>query len=167
LPVPTARRDRWPGDCAKQSQFRRSGRTDKYLMEKELWRIEHARDLRKTNPISRLRISDCGLGTDLRWDAWPPACVGRNVRNEPNFGRCGRREPPLFQYSSVPAFQSSGVGRGQMRKTKPICGDACVYKQTQFPATPGGTGGNRAKQSQFGGTKCAKQTQFAEAGRIG
>jgi hypothetical protein len=34
------------------------------------------------------------------------------MRNEPNPGRCGCGEPPLCQYSIIPAFQSSGVGRG-------------------------------------------------------
>jgi hypothetical protein len=89
----------------------------------------------ETNPIARSgaprRCLDCGLGTDLRRDACPAACGGQNVRNEPNFGRCGRRETPLFQYSSIPAFQSPrcrvgrgprGVGRGAIVRTKPRSG---------------------------------------------
>ena len=37
---------------AKQSQFRQSGRMGKCLVEKKLWRIEHAGDLGETKPIS-------------------------------------------------------------------------------------------------------------------
>jgi len=55
------------GNRAKQSQFHRSGRTGKYLVQNELWRIEHARDLRKTKPIP--------AGTALGRDR--PRCRGR------------------------------------------------------------------------------------------
>ncbi len=40
------------GGCAKQSQFCGRGRMGKYLVEKELWRIEHAGGLGETKPIS-------------------------------------------------------------------------------------------------------------------
>ena len=131
LPVPAARRDRWPGDCAKQSQFRRSGRTDKYLMEKELWRIEHARDLRKTKPIARSgaprRCLDCGLGIGDR-----PA-VGRlapglrrtKCAKRTQFARRGRgtranaqNEANLRRHLRV---QTNPIGRSESCETKPIC----------------------------------------------
>jgi hypothetical protein len=65
---------------------------------------------------------------------------GRDMRNEPNFGRGGRREPPSFQYSIIPPFRSN----------------ADCAKRTQFPAGPGGTG----PQGRGTWVKCAKQTQF-------
>jgi len=44
--------------------------------------------MRKTNPIS-------------------PGGTRENAQNEANFGRCGPREPPLFQCSIIPPFQSA------------------------------------------------------------
>ena len=55
-------------NCAKQTQFRRSGRTTKCLVEKDLWRIEHARGLGETKPISA-RQAD-------RWTWNPPPYAG-------------------------------------------------------------------------------------------
>jgi len=84
-------------------------------------------------------IADCGLGTDLRRDAYPSACAGRLYKQTQLTGanRAKRTQ-----------FGPASAGPGP-RWTK----DA---KRTQFPAAPGGTGpqgrgteANRAKQTQF------------------
>ncbi len=79
---------------AKQSQFRRSGRTGKYLVEKELWRIEHAQDLRKTKPMCPGPTArGAGPGPEMP----PPAAT--SVQNEANFRRGPTRciwNPPPY-----------------------------------------------------------------------
>ncbi len=60
-----------------------------------------------------------------------------NAQNEPNFGRCGHGEPPLFHYSIIPPFQCS----------------ADRAKRTQSGrawAGPGLRGAKDAKRSQLG-----------------
>ena len=57
---------------------------------------------------------------------------GENAQNEPNFGRCGRREPPLFQYSIIPAVQSPGAGWDGAWGTG---GRRMLYRQSQWATT--------------------------------
>ncbi len=86
--------------------------------------------MRKTNPISRLRIADCGLGTDLRRDAGPVACClrpaeGKMRKTNPIPGGAGwgrghrgvargedmRNEPNLRRVSSVKRQMLSWASR--------------------------------------------------------
>ncbi len=89
----------------------------------------------ETNPISRLRISDCGLGTDLRRDApLRPATSGLRgtiMQNEPNSAGATRR---------ASALQRKGYDESGTQKAP--------AKQSQLPATPGGLG-LLYKQTQF------------------
>jgi hypothetical protein len=72
---------------------------------------------------------DCGLRIQNgMWPATcPVACVGRLYKqtqlpkagHRGGVGRCGCGEPPSFQYSTIPVFQSSGVGRGAIVRNKP------------------------------------------------
>jgi hypothetical protein len=78
---------------------------------------------------------NCGLRIEYRVAAGRPlraAGPGAHCTNKPNFGRRGRRGPPSFHYSIIPAFHSaSGRAkqsqfpadlRGRTRKTKPNLG---------------------------------------------
>ncbi len=93
---------------------------------------------RKTNPIFRLRISDWGLGTDLRRNAYPAAC-----RLRPAQADCAKRTQ--FRPSAREWARAAGAA------------EAKCAKRTQFPALPGGA------RPEGRGTrgKCAKRTQFA------
>jgi hypothetical protein len=89
----------------------------------------------ETNPISRLRIADCGLGTNLRRDAWPaahrlrPAQANRAKRTQFLAAEVSHHSNiPLFQHSSpMPIVQNEPnfAGRPEPRRAK------CA-KRTQF-----------------------------------
>jgi len=102
---------RRPVGCAKQSQFRRRDRTGKCLAEKDLWRIEHAGGLGETKPISRWRISDCGL----RIGDSPTVC-----RLQPAGAGCTTKANWWSQ--SCETRPNSGSRAGRLRQTKPIPG---------------------------------------------
>jgi hypothetical protein len=108
--------------------------------------------VRKTNPISRLRILDCGLGTDLRRDAprglSPRPRAGQSCKTNPIprlriadwEQTCGGMPalPPATSALRRPIVQNEPnfaggpePGRSKMRETNPI------------------RGANRAKRSQF------------------
>ena len=129
---------------------------------------------RGTEAVSRLRISDCGLGTDLRPARRPaapdlpkPAAQTNPIssRVDPEIGVPG--EPGVRNKPNFPAGPGGPRPEGR--------GHDCA-KQTQFPPsrTPGAP--DRAKQSQFlavpGGTRPGerrhgvlyKQTQFPPSG---
>ncbi len=59
---------------------------------------------------------DCGPRSQPRVTALrigPGPAAGHPIaQNEPNFGRCGRPDHPLFQYSIIPPFQS-GANRAK------------------------------------------------------
>ncbi len=101
------------------------------------WRSQEG-EACETNPISRLRISDCGLGTDLRrnapCDLPPRPCAGQSCKTNP-----------------IPATMPIG------RSAFP--GEQSVQNEPNFPARPGGT------RPQGRGTrgKCAKRTQSGPA----
>ncbi len=115
----------WGGKCAKRTQ---------------LPKAEHR---------GGVSIGDCGLGTDLRWDASPAVYRLRPARVD-----CAKQTQfgPDAQAGCVP-------------------GERKCAKRTQFPAGPSGTGsqgtrGKHAKRTQLrrsiGGSrraKCTKQTQ--------
>ncbi len=146
---------------AKQSQFRCNARTSKYLVERELWRIEPAIDLR--------RIKANFVETDT--DRGPAAGLGagpivRNKANAPRLGHTKLRRDRLYkQTQSGVSSREQGCRYG---RTKPICSAALwsVYKQTQSAAAQVVSAG------QFCGTKpippvgravpkakCARQSQ--------
>ncbi len=85
---------------------------------------------RETKPFAPRKMS----GGDAR----PTKSGGPVVRNKPNFGRGGLREPPLFQYSIIPPFQSPAdcAKQSQFRRAgwaRPEGkGRGVLYKQTQF-----------------------------------
>jgi hypothetical protein len=72
------------------------------------------------------------------------------MRNEPNFGRGGRRDRPLFQYSIIPAFQSPADSAKQSQSRAGGRGTRVRYKQSQLGSRP--LGAKNAKQTQFGQT---------------
>jgi hypothetical protein len=134
-------------DCAKQSQFGGSSRGWSLWCE--------------TKPIPRLRISDWGLGTDLRRDArcGPPG-QGPVVQTKPIARRGAPRRCPAEQQkgqvlcgkgfmvnstSDRPRQNKANLGKpgwdpgSRLCRTKPISG-----------AGSRGAGANRAKQTQFG-----------------
>jgi hypothetical protein len=171
--------------CSEPCQFRQSDKTGKYLVEKELWRIEHAEDIGKTkpipgcagwagaratgdpgkmcetNPIFRLRIADL---VQTHGDTRPSGCAGRNVQNKAKLGQDG---------------ESGGrrTGRGESCETKPIsrsrisdCGlrigdrpaADLLYKQTQFPARAGRARGQRGVGR---GPNMQNEPKFGRGGR--
>ncbi len=95
------------------------------------------------------------------------------MRNKPNFGRCDVREP---HDSRIPAFQSSGVGRGAIVRNEPNFRakpggarpegrgatvprhpslEPIMRNEPNFPAMPGG----------WGPVDCAKRTQLGRSAR--
>jgi hypothetical protein len=123
----------------KQSQFRRGDRMDKYLREKELWRIEHAQGLpetkpifaelgrragppRQTNPIP----ADPTVGAGQVCDIASMPRFGKQSQTKASWGIWGtgrRRDEHRANAPNKPnlAGGTGGAGRGTL------------YKQSQLP----------------------------------
>jgi hypothetical protein len=112
----------------KQSQFRRSGRIGKYLVEKELWRIEHARDLRKTKPISSRRTRTAGRwqgsGRNLSCKT-KPICLGSAARGTAGTGCTNKANWPRTDWKRRWAGAPNAAAGGDKRA-----------KRSQFPPGP-------------------------------
>jgi hypothetical protein len=76
--------------------------------------------LRETNPILRLRIWDCGLRTDLRWDAYSGPCrlgpARAIVQNEANLRPSGR--PEVVVVGQILHFVQHDKGGEALHKTQ-------------------------------------------------
>ncbi len=120
MPRNALRRHYERGCRAKQTQFRPAAKRGKCLRRQELRTIHPPEGLKKTKPILRLRISDCGLGTDLP----PPACSGQMRQTNPISGRmklgtsavrirsCSQLDAPVASEKQSQFGQGAGI-RGQ------------------------------------------------------
>jgi hypothetical protein len=83
---------------------------------------------RQTKPISRLRISDCGFGTDLP----PRARASRSCKTKPNLGRMGYLgDGPWEQH--IVQNEANFSGRPGRRKAK--CAKRSQFGQRCHPNT--------------------------------
>ncbi len=141
----------------------------------------------ETNPIWRLRISDCGLGTALRRSGRlcqtnpirpPPRSRGRrNAQNEPKLENQSCEANPIPVASGRSRARTPNLRRGALRQTKPIprspAGPRDCAKRSQSGSVPPAGRAivqnkpNLAPSSGPRRAKRAKRTQLPEAGHRG
>jgi len=131
---------------AKQSQFRRRGRTGKYFVEKELWRIEHAGGLGETKPISARTALAEGRQVGRR-------CRTDELYKQTQFAPDGHGRP-----SSRPPAQSlrSGQALPAIRGPKALVaeeqGQAALATKSHPKACGFAVGGPQTRNFAFAGS---------------